>query len=316
MLLHPKGFTTDTVVEALRYAQLDWVSHKYVRKLRDQLDPPSEFRPFDRSHWESYSFLVKEGLISIFHPDVSGKEAFKMLQTPRVKEFVESMTLVQMPHKVIATGLSQRIGYECSAQDVATYCQFFWDLTLVDSTEVRALLDLRFRARPVESSDNEADTLDKEMEGQALARAQWSDPRKVAASLPYSPFSAMSAQLKLGIVPRDLNIPKVLEIASCMIALKVAETATSEGPRAYEALQSYTTALKNVREILDSVQPADENLHKQLQRVALRTDDHALPTIDELTHGEVTAQMLPDRLLTGDGNEPSAEELEDGGLNE
>ncbi len=308
MLLHPERFHDYAILEALEYAQLDGVGQSYLKRLRSQLHPPKLFRPFDATHWPSYEFLIKEGLLQIFHPDVHGKRAFQMLQMPRVKEFLEVLTLSNAPPGPMAEQITKQYNFECSRQDVVMYRHFFWDLSVVDTTEAKALIYLRFHSTRVR------DNWDSGAHSTAMEKLYWSDARKIAAELPTSPFSAMSAQLKMGVTPAHLDVAKMLQVSWNIVALKVAETAAGEGPRNAENLTHYVQALKQLREVMVDMAPPEEDLNKQLTKIGLATDDRPLITVQELTGGAVTAQLLPDKLLSGEGREPSAEDVEDGGL--
>ncbi len=89
LILHPKRFQDSGILEACEYAQLDGVNARYISRLRGQLPVPKDFAPFDKNHWPSQSFLIKQGLHSIFFPDSHGKKAFELLKLARIKEFIE-----------------------------------------------------------------------------------------------------------------------------------------------------------------------------------------------------------------------------------
>ena len=54
------------------------------------------------SHALSFSFINDEGLVRIFRPNDAMKTAWKLLEIPRAKEFLEAMLLVHVPILAIA----------------------------------------------------------------------------------------------------------------------------------------------------------------------------------------------------------------------
>jgi len=139
LILHPRKYSNEDIKEILDYVQLDYIGDWYVDKLRGELRPPNPFYPFDRRHKLSRRFLLTNGLIWIFHPDPPGLKAFKILEKPRVKEFVESMVTVGAPSVAIAASVTRTRNFPCDARTIDRYNDFFWNVELVDSTELRAV---------------------------------------------------------------------------------------------------------------------------------------------------------------------------------
>lgn len=293
LLIHPKRFQEKEILEACEFAQLDGVGLLYLARLKSHLSPPKEFRPLDAGHWPSQRYLLEQGLQGIFLPDEVGRKAFEMLKLPRVKEFIEAMTLVNAPLESIAHHISRTQDYYCTAQDLQRYLYFFWNLKNVDSTEIRALLEMRVNVTHcgAEIKDNHIPY---------LKRAFWADARKIAADMPSSPYSALVAQMKMGLMPEYLDVPKALSNAVNMLAVRILETSAGSGAHDAEKVLAYASAMRALQEITSNMQPPEEQLEKQLKALALRNDLEPIPTIQQLTDGNHTTQLLPDELIKGE----------------
>jgi hypothetical protein len=296
MLLHPKRFSDTVILEACEYAQLDALGVTYLRRLRLSLRPPAEFHPFDEYHWPSQQYLLEQGLHRIFFPDKRGKKAFELLRKPRAKEFIEAMAMLNAPTAAVARIVTRDKGVPCVAQDIDTYLSFFWDLSLVDSTEMRALIKLRVSHSQFSGEDVEA-----QME--ALQGTYWGDARKIASDLPSSPWSAMIAQMRMGLMPEHVDLGQATKGILNVLVAKIMESACGSGARDAERVVAYTTALKALREVESTLAPPEELLRKQMAALGVRTNDERIPTILEVTAGNHTTQMLPSNLLRGEGGD-------------
>ncbi len=294
MLLHPKRFSDAVVLEACEYAQIDALGATYLRRLRSSLQPPTEFYPFDEYHWTSQRYLLEQGLQRIFFPDKRGKKAFELLRKPRAKEFIEAMAMLNAPTSSVARIVTRDKGVPCVAADIDTYLSFFWDLSLVDSTEMRAIIKLR-----VSHSQFSGEDIEAQME--ALQSTYWGDARKIAADLPSSPWSAMIAQMRMGLMPEHVDLSHATKGVINVLVAKIMESACGSGMRDAERVVAYTTALKALRDVESTLAPPEELLKKQMAALGVRTTDKRIPTMLEVTAGNHTTQMLPSNLLRGEG---------------
>lgn len=308
MLLHPKGFSKRDILEACEYAQLDALGESYLERLRKNLKPPPEFYPFDEFHWPSQRFLLEEGLQPIFLPDKRGRKAFEILRKPRAKEFIEAMALLNAPLPSVARIVTREKGVDCTAEDLTVYQSFFWDLSVVDSTEVRALIKLRVSHTQFSGEDIAAQQA-------ALAGAYWGDARKVAADLPSSPWSALVTQMRMGLMPAQVDLGLAAQSAVHVLMAKIMEAACGSGSRDAERVVAYTAALRSMREVQATLSSPEAELRKQMAALSVRTDDGKIPSITEITQGNHTTQMLPSNLLQGErgsGDEESGDDDEYG----
>lgn len=287
LLLLPEKWSNTRIRELCEEQQIDILGEWYLDKLRTKLRPPVPFRPRDEHHAPSQKYLMLEGLYRLFHPDETTELALRMLDRPRVKEFIEAMTLIGAPHEAIAHGLYKRHDFTCKARDVQRYCQFFWNLSLLDSTEARALIE--YRKTMVENATNQE--IGKQYE--AFKHAYWSDSRRIAADLPSSPVTALIAQMRMGLMPSKLDMARVLETSMQVMSVRILEAAINNGPKDSMKAADYANAMRAVRETLEGIVRPDEELQKQLRSLSLRTDTYTPPVIHALSGGNHTADLGP-----------------------
>jgi hypothetical protein len=285
LILHPKKYTNEQIREIFQFAQLDYLGDWYVDRLRKDLRPPDPFFPLDQTHTPSYKFLLTRGLARIFHLDASGKKAFQILERPRVKEFVESMLATSAPHVAVALAVTRQHRFACTTEVIDRYSAFFWNMALLDSTELRALLQLRVDALE-EHSDPEIRRQHK-----AVKNASYKDARKTAADLPFSPLSALIAQIRMGVMPSRLDLAQVLDQTRHLAMIRTYEAVSNNGRGDSTRAVDFTTVVEKLSDTLEQIVKPDDNLRNQLASIAMRTETAQIPSIHTLSLGHHTAEV-------------------------
>jgi hypothetical protein len=286
LIVHPDKFTNEQIIDICRFAQMDWLGMWYLERLRKDLTIPVPFYPKDRSHYPSQRFLYKKGLERIFFGGPDMIAAFAMVTDARAKEFVESMIILHTPPSTIAFGL-QRRGTPATADSVELYKRFFWNVDLLDVTELRAILKMRIDV--MEKSD------DKEVVAQAqhYKKAAYNDPRRVAAELPFSPLSAVFVQMRMGLMPSKMDLAKIVEATRLGATMRAFEATLLGGTDASHAALNFATVTRQMTDILDQVIRPDEKMREELATIAMRNDTNDPPFIQDLTKGSHTAEIIP-----------------------
>lgn len=285
LVLHPRRYTNEEIRDIFEFAQLDFLGNWYVDKIREDLTPPDPFFPFDTKHASSNRYLLATGLSWVFHPDEHGRRAFKILEKPRIKEFVESMTASNAPSIAIARACSRQYRFQCVSTDIDRYRDFFWNLDLVDSTELRALLQLRVDLVENHRNPEVAQT------HRALKSAFYKDARKAAADLPFSPLSALIAQMRMGASPTKLDLALVVKETQNIVAMRLLESVSISSKGDSSRALDFSSVLEKVTGTLDKIVTPDAQLRDQLAAIAMRTDDVELPSIHALSFGRHTVEV-------------------------
>jgi len=294
LTLHPSKHSNDQITELCEKQQLDYVSDAYLDGLRASCVPPVPFYPFDTLHTKSQRFLYKEKLQQLFLPDEDMKITLKLLKHARGKEFVEAMVLSGAHAEIVASALGQHRNFPCTPKAVGYYRHFFWNVDLVDTTELRALLQLR--------APNADDVPDKQKKtAKALNKIFRDDPRMVAASLPNSPLVALMSQMRMGLMPRNVDLVGMLETVRTVATIRTLEAAMLGGPFDSKKALEFSTVARNMTEMLETVVKPDDKLREELATIALRTEEGPVPYIHELSAGQHTVEISPKAL----GHEPN-----------
>lgn len=287
LIVHPSGHDDARVKELLDEVQLDSINEEYIKKLRATCTPPYPFYPSDPLHRPSQRFLMKEKLQGLFSLDESTKRAIDALKSPRVKEFIESMVLSGASSVLIASALTNQKNFACTSLSIDKYKHFFWNIDLVDTTEMRALLALRA------SQPDENEKYEDRVVKAALYRASFDDPRRVAADLPNAPLVALMSQMRMGFMPRQIDLAKVLEATQKAAAIRALEATLRGAPRDSTRALEFSTVTKMMGEVLETVVKPDERLREELATIALRTEEGGVPIIHELSQGQHTLDLQP-----------------------
>lgn len=305
LIVHPKKYTNKQIEDILRYTQLDFLGNWYVEKLRSKLRPPQPFRPFDSKHGPSREWLRLHGLLWIYDPDKHGKRAFDVLEAPRVKEYVESSIISNAPSGAIAHSLTKYFRFPCDALAIDRYRDFFWNIDLVDSTELRALLATR-----IDQLENHPQP-EIQAQHKALKTAYWKDARKTASEMPFSPVGTFLSQLRMGIIPAHIDVRKMLEMSAGLSLGRSIESLMNNGPGDSKRALDYAGVFEKMVNVGKEMTNPEEQMREQLASVAMRTDDTPLPSIHTLSQGNHTVEVpkmettdeLPADFDDGDGGD-------------
>lgn len=302
---HPKKYTNEQIEEILQFAHLDFVGNWYVDRIRAKLSPPTPFFPFDRGHSASQQWLYSTGLAWIFHPDKPGLRAFDILEVPRVKEYVEASIASSAPSVAISHAISQYMRFKCEASTIDRYRDFFWNVDLLDATELRALLKFRV--------DRIADHKNPEIRAQheALKQAYYKDARKTAAELPFSPIGALLTQMRMGILPSQIDIKNLRKKSEDLSITRVFESMFVNGPGDSKRALDYATVFEKVITVGKEMSDPQDQMRDQIASITMRNDDAPLPSIHTLSLGKHTTEVarmettdeLPADFDDGDGGE-------------
>lgn len=296
LIVHPDHLTDEAIERRTVAEQLDSGGRAYLVRLRPTCVPPYPFRPLDKFHNPSHRFLAKHGIHRLFFPDKHVEAAFRVLHTPRAKEFVEAMILAEAPPIRIGQETTRRFDVACTTEGIVSYKRFFWDIDKLDTTERRTLI--RMRAFPVEKLDealleDPMVRLREETYATALEKAHYKDPRRIAADLPSSPISSVIVQIYMGAEPSELDIGLLLNDTRRLAVLRANEEARGNMPGSAKRFRDWVAGLKDLKEIMeDSATPAEE-LEKHIQTLRLKTRRSSAPVLHQLTDGRHTVDLQP-----------------------
>jgi hypothetical protein len=295
LVCHPDSYANDAIKERLSDERLDWLSDAYIDKVRAATKAPTPFHPGDDRHARSFSFINDEQLVHIFRPDEAMKQAKKILTVPRAKEFVEAMLLVHVPLPAIAAYVEEHWRLRCDVGTLRRYQHYFWNIDLLDTSEMRVMLALRFE----QAVDRHPELADKK---KLLTSAYYKDPRKIAADLPWSPTSALLAQMRLGIRPGRADLTMRLMEARDMSIIRAIEAVQQDGPADNMKFLNYVNGGRILEELLQLVAKPESHMQEQLRVIALRTDTRDVVPIHQLSGGHHTADVSPTEVANEGSN--------------
>jgi hypothetical protein len=286
LILANRQNTNDVIKERLNDERLDYISDRYLDKVRAALKPPAPFQPMDIGHVKSFKFINEERVNSLFHPTAAMKMAKRILEVPRAKEFVETMILVHVPLSAIAAYVTQHRKVYCTAEAVQLYQHYFWNIDLLDTAEMRILFALRFE----QAGERDPDLKDRK---KLLTTAYYKDARKLAADLPYSPMSATLAQMRLGVsLNRGELSTRMMEARDIAVARAI-EAVQQDGPGDHMKFLNYINGGRIIEEMLQMIAKPADHLQELQKKIALRTETRKMLTVHELSGGHHTVEMAP-----------------------
>lgn len=284
LLCHPDGYPLQVVKDIVVGQDLDYPSDVYTQGIRRKLRVPVPFYPTNTTHVRSQRFLRAERLVGFYHPDKPAKEAHRLLQTSRAKETIETMTISGDGYQLIAHRL-RRLGVPATAEGVQRYCKYYWDLSLVDSVETNALLRLRVERVTDPSSLGAQQTLDQSLQHMVLTKARYQDPRRFAAEMPNSPMAGLMHQLRLGLMPMQIELGRLLAATRMAAICRANEVIYASSPTDAARGRDFMLMAKLATDLIADIGTPDIELQRDLQQLLLETEEGQVPHIRALTEG-------------------------------
>lgn len=304
LVAHPKGYTNEDIIAMCDETGISTLGNWYLNKLRRDLKLPTPFKPHDHTHKASFRWVCQRRLLKLFQNDRAANQAYAILRQARVKEFVETMILAHAPYDGIAAML-QRRGFKTSVAGISAYKFYFWDVDLLSSGDLRALLHFE-TTRTLTNPDPEI-----RAQSESIKKSFYNDPKRAAAELPFTPAAAMIAQMRLGSMPSVIDVARILDGARSVAAMRAFEAAYLNGPNDSMKFSDYTAGVERITKSLRDLVNPDDELREQLAAISLKTDTAQLPTLATLTAGKHTVDFLPakvnDGSLDGDYDEPGSD---------
>lgn len=283
LIVHPDGYTDDAIRQLILMQQLDWLGKSYLQRLRSVCIPPTPFFPDDRMHTRSMRFLRKERIESIFHPDDEMVAAMKILDNTRAKELVENMLISHSHPAWICTGLRRQVGMDVPEDSIVRYKHYYFNVDLVDSTELKALMTMRM------DSDTSQDP-DEQRAAGALIAVSKSDTRKLTA-MAATPITAnIMNTLRMGLLPTSLDIARLAEATRAAAISSGLDMAVRGLPAQG---RDFSLMAKMMTEIIESIGDPANDLQAGLSKLAIETDDQDIPNLKQLSDGSHTLGLEP-----------------------
>lgn len=278
LLVHPDGYEEKAIRDILCNQQLDYPGAQYTKSLRDKIRVPTPFYPLLKSHRRSSIFLMQQRLEGFFRPDSECLEAHKLLHKPRAKELIETMTMAGESASAVAHRLSF-MNIHVSTLVVERYCQFYWNINLVDATELRALLRMRHQLSAKKLDDLSVDQLQQQ---RALDKVRYQDPRHLISEMPVTAMAGVMNQLRMGLMPAKVELARLTKVTQMAATVRAFEQMIQGGPSAAIRGRDYALVAKTMSEMLEDLGSPDAELQKELQQLKMQTDARSVPHIGEL----------------------------------
>jgi hypothetical protein len=275
LLVHPDNYSPQQIKEIVISQGLDYIGDDYVGKLNAGLGPrPIPYYPVDIGHKRSQRFLVSAGVRSMFIQDADMKLAESYIHLPRAKEIIETTSLSDMSVAWIS-GILRRAGYQSNKRSLDLYRHYYWNLQLVDSTDVKVLL--RIRGTISDSQDPAV-----QVATAALGKAMYSDPRYEAAHVSTPAIASMMSLMRYGIIPNNIELHKLANSARKTALLRSCAETGNFHPHAGKQSLEFAMVAKVMGEVLADVGDTAGDLSEGLASMKMLRDENPVRSIAEL----------------------------------
>lgn len=286
LVSHPDGYTDFQIRNLVKLQHLDFLGMGHLGRIRVETLPPTPFYPEDELHEESQRFLMKHRIYSLYfyEKDEDMKQAIRLLDHPRGKEMTEQM-LFSGAEPLWVSHTLKRLRFTATPRTIELYKHFYFNTDLVSETEMRAIMGMRSDLE-VSSSDN--DELNFKAAYKLASKSHIADLTTNAA---ISPFSRILGMLKVGLMPNGVQISRLVTAGRAAATVRSLENTLIGRP---EAARDFALTAKLMNELLESVGDASGDLQNSLMKLALDTDASEIPSIQSLSGGNHTTDLVPE----------------------
>lgn len=242
--------------------------------------------------------------MKVFRPTPAMKRAYKILAKPRLRELVETLLISHAPFEVVVHGLHVRHNFQSDEETIRLFKHFFWDIDLLDSMEMRALLEMRYSGVLEGGNDKE-----KLVQYPFLTRMRHGDPRIVAAKLPSSPLASMLTQMQMGVMPKSIPTAEIVQSTLDMANYRAWEAVHYGGPAGAQMGQGFTAIAEGMGRLKELVVNPETGLREDLRKIGVATTTITVPTLHQLSAGNHTVNVHPDARV--DAIEVEGESVDD-----
>jgi len=291
LLSHPHGFSLEEVRNKVVEMGLDFPNDDYVDRLASRIEPPINFRPKDKSHIPSQRFLLKHRLGGFYLPDKDSQRAHELVKEPRAKELIETLTLTEEPLVVVNSLLKEK-GFRSTIAALQCYCSYYWDLALVDSVELNALLRMRPEYLLHNDNGREATAQDR-LQVKALGLASYKDPRRMVTEMPITPMAGLLNRMRLGYMPAQVDLARLADVTRKAATVRAFDATMSTHPHAAAQARDFAMVAKSMTELIGEIGSPDQELQRELQQLTIKTNDTRPPLVQQLSEGRHTLDLQP-----------------------
>lgn len=257
------GEDTGTVVERLRGQGLDQLEPGDVDRVRQRLDPPTPFNPWDRCSVHTQQYLAGLGVRGCFHPGPEQRCAAELLEKPRAREMLEA-ALISGGSERWTSALLRNRDIMLNPRSVAAYRRTYFDVDAATLPELRRAVSARV---PV---------------------SERGDLRVLALGTRGSPLAQMMLLLRLGSLPSNVELTKLVKATQCAATASTLEATLAGRPRRARSLAAVAATMTS---IIESVGDPEGEFAEELNRLVVVTNEHVPPLVHEL--GAHTTDVMP-----------------------
>lgn len=259
----------------------------YLENLRAQVMSlvPDPFYPRDKTHVETTLFLRQQGIYYLFFPDHDTEVLFKLLDKPRLREYIETALIAAAREEDIARAVRELFKFPCNAKTIEHYKLLFFDVDSLTTVELQALLLMQGANMDKHPQPHVA------AQHEAYKKASYNDPRLVAARMPRGPFTSTVCQIALGFMPPQMDTTKAMEHIQKMMLMQMASASMSSDFKAAEKFTLGVQAFLKIDEYLEKKGSSEERLREQMRAIQIKTEANDIPLLSELSGGEHTLDV-------------------------
>lgn len=284
LLALPDNLDNEQIRKICRQQQLDYVSDYVVDSLRSSMVRPVPYYPLDERHTRSSRFLLKHRITRFFFRDEHMLLADSLLEHAPSKSIIEELLIGRADTLWISSVLKKK-GMDATVTAIDYFRRFYFNVDLVDQTELVAILKLRY----ILDGGNKEEL----SEWSAMYRSMSSDPRIAAAECPVTQMALLMSTLRLGYMPKNADLASTAALGRFSAALQGTTCVIRGGFKDHERGRDYALTAKTFNDLIESVGGTQADFSSQLTALMLKTETKTTPNIHELSDGNHTTDLQP-----------------------
>jgi hypothetical protein len=283
LVTHPGKYANEHIRTLVKLQKLDFLGARHLDKIRKDCVPPTPFYPEKKTHHPSQRFLRKEKIYSLYHRDDDSICAMTILDNAKYKELVETMILSEAEPSWICGALKKQ-GFKATPKAIKMFEHYFFNIGKMDQVQINALFEARTGFLELDKDDP-----DERLISNGHHKAAKYSSQSLTAYMAIKPFAKAMNLMRLGYMP-DIDIGRVLSMGRTAAALRTVDSVMAGKSK---SAVDYGMTTKMLSEIMENIGDVGADLNDAIMRMTLQQDTTTIPTIEELSGGDYTQDLLP-----------------------
>lgn len=282
LLSLPQGLDPKQVEASVTKLGLDYPGTAGVREIATEMgERPQPYYPHDLTHKPSRTYLYINAVMPLYELCGDTKLAIQILQQPRQRELLESAVVADLS-AAEANAVLLKYGFTSSARACELFRHFFFDVSVCDHTELRAVLMTR-GALPELSQDPYV-----AQNQVTISKLRYRDQRVALSMVNQGPMAKVLFLIQHGIAS-TVHIKKLVTAARDAAIMRTFDEVVQGASHASERAANFSKVALDLQKLMQEVEDPSADIRTELV-ATVKTVRGRPPLLSDLARGDTATE--------------------------